>query len=204
MDCRRPGIPILHYLLDFAQIRIHWVDDAIQPSYPLSPLSPHALSLSQCQSFPESTLCIRWPKYRSFNYSISPPSEYSGLISFRIDWFDLFAVQDNFKNLLQHQFESISSSALSPFYGPILTSVHDYWKTIALTIQMVVGKVMSLLFNTLSRFLRAFLPKNKYILISWLAVTIWSDFGSQESKVSLFPLFTHLFATKWWDWMPGS
>ena len=82
---------------------------------------------------------------------------------------DLLAVQDNFKNLLQHQFESINSSALSPFYGPILTSVHDYWKTIALTIQMVVGKVMSLLFNTLSRFLRAFLPKTKYILISWLA-----------------------------------
>ena len=204
MDCRRPGIPILHYLLDFAQIRIHWVDDAIQPSYPLSPLSSHALNLSQCQSFPESTLCIRWSKYQSLNFSNSPPSEYSGLISFRIDWFDLFAVQDTFENLLQHQFESINYLALSPFYGPTLTSVHDYRKTIALTIQMVVGKAMSLLFNTLSRFLRAFLPKNKYLLISWLAVTVWSDFGSQESKVSLFPLFTHLFDTKWWDWMPGS
>ena len=115
MDCSRPGIPVLHYLLDFAQIHMHWVDDAIQPSHPLPPLSPHALNLSQYQSFPVSQLfesdCQRW----NFNFSISPPSGHSGLISFRIAWFDRFAVQDTFKNLLQHQFESISSLALSLF-----------------------------------------------------------------------------------------
>ena len=90
-------------------------------------------------------------------------------------------------SILQH-----SAFFMVQFSHPYVTTR----KTIALTIRTFGGKKMSLLFNTLSKFLRAFLPKNKYILISWLAVTIWSDFGSQESKVSLFPLFTHLFATK--------
>ena len=99
MDCSTPGFPVLHYLLEFAQTHVHWVNDAIQPSNPLSPPSPPVLNLSQRQGlFP---LCIRWPKYWNFSFSISLSSEYSGLISFRIDWFDLLAVQGTLKSLLQ-------------------------------------------------------------------------------------------------------
>ena len=94
----------------------------------------------------EPALYIKWPKYWSFSFSISPSNEYSGLISFRIDWFDLLAVQGTFKNLLQHYNSkaSVNSLALSFFCGPTLTSIHDYWeKTIALTIWTFVGKDVS-------------------------------------------------------------
>ena len=116
----------------------------------------------------ESVLHIRWPKYWSFSFNISPSSEYSGLISFRMDWLDLLAVQGTLKSLLQHQFKSINSSVLSFLYGPTLTSIYDYWKTIALTRGTFVDKVMSLLFNMLSRLVIAFLPRSKCLLISWL------------------------------------
>ena len=89
----------------------------------------------------ESDLCVRWPKYWSF--SINLPNEYSGLISFRIDWFDLLAVWGTVKSFLQNQFESINSSVLTLLYGSTLTSIHDYWKTIALIIWTFVSKVMS-------------------------------------------------------------
>ena len=103
MDSSTPGFPVLHYLLEFVQIHVHWVGDAIQPSHPLSPPFPPALNLSQQQVFSsESALCIRWPKYWSFSFSISPYNEYLGLVSFRIDWFDLLAVQEILKSLLQH------------------------------------------------------------------------------------------------------
>ena len=115
-------------------------------------------------------LCIRWPKDWSFSFSNSPSSEYSGLISFRIDWFDRFdllAVQGTLKSSPTPRFESIDS-VLSLLYGPALTSIHDYWKNIALTLQTFVSKVMSLVFNMLSRFVIAFLPQSKRLLISWL------------------------------------
>ena len=115
----------------------------------------------------ESVLHIRWPKYYSFSFSISPSNEYSELISFRIDWFDLLAVQETLESPPAPQFKSVSSLALSLLYGPVLTSIHD-GKTIALTIWTLVGKVMSLLFNTLSEFVIAFLPRSKHLLISWL------------------------------------
>ena len=95
---------------------------------------------------------------QSIGVSISPSSEYSGLISFRIDWFDLFAVQRTLKSSPTPQFKSINSSVLSLLYGPNFTFVHDYWKSIALTIWTFVGKMMPLLFNMLSRFVIAFLP----------------------------------------------
>ena len=115
----------------------------------------------------------------SFSFSISPSKEYSGLISFRTDWLDLLAVQGTLKSLLQQQLEesihlkasvleSISSWALSLLYGPHLHPYTTTGKTIALTIQTFVGKVMSLLFNILSRLVIAFLPRNKGLLISWL------------------------------------
>ena len=104
VDCSTPGFPALHYLLELAQTHVHWVGDAIQPSHFLSPSSP-VVNLSQLQGlfqWVRGALCIRWPKYWSFGFSISPSKEYSGLISFRIDWFDLLAVQGTLKSRLQH------------------------------------------------------------------------------------------------------
>ena len=125
----------------------------------------------------ESVLHIRWPKYWSFNFSISLPSEYSELISFRIDWFDLLAVQGTFKSLLQHHSAKASILGCSAFFMVQLS--HPYMttgKTIALTRWTFVGKVTSLLFNMLSRFVIAFLPRSKHLLISWLwspSAVIW-------------------------------
>ena len=101
----------------------------------------------------------------SFSFNTSPSNEYLGLVSFRMDWLHLLEVQGTLKSLLQHQFKSINSSVLSFLYSPTLTSIHDSWKTIALTF---VGKLMSLLFNMLSRLVITFLPRSKRLLISWL------------------------------------
>jgi len=112
----------------------------------------------------ESVLCIRWPKYWSFSFSISPSHEYSGLISFRMDWLDLLAVQGTFKSFLQDHSSKASILRHSAFSHPYTTT----GKTIALTRQTFVGKVISLLFNMLSRLVTAFLPRSKYLLISWV------------------------------------
>ena len=117
----------------------------------------------------ESALCIRWPKYWSFRFSISPSSEYSGLISFRTDWFDFLAVQGTLKSLLQHHSTKASIPRCSSFF--MIQLSHPYMttgKTIALTIWTFIGRVMSLFLNTLSRFVIAFLPRRKHLLISWL------------------------------------
>ena len=117
----------------------------------------------------ESVLCIRWPNYWSFSFSISPSNEYSGLIFFRIDWFDFLAVQGTLKSLLQHH-SSKASILWCPAFFMVQLS-HPYMatgKTIALTIWTFISKVMSLLFNTLSRFVIAFLAMSKRLLISWL------------------------------------
>ena len=114
----------------------------------------------------ESVLGIRCPKYWSFSFSISPSNEYSGLISFRMDWFDLLAVQETLKSLLQRH---SSKASMSAFF--IVKLSHPYMttgKTIALTRQTFVGKLMALLFNMLSRLVITFLPRNKHLLISWL------------------------------------
>ena len=114
----------------------------------------------------KSVLCIRWPKCWSFSFWISPSNEYLGLISFRMDWLDLLAVQGNLKSLLQHHSLKISL-ALSYLYGPSLTSIMTTGKTITLTRWAFVSKVMSLLFNMLSRLVITFLPRSKHLLISW-------------------------------------
>ena len=116
----------------------------------------------------ELALLIRWPKYWSFSFSISPSNEYSRWILFRIDRFDILAVQGTIRSLPIPQFKNINSSVLSLRYGPSLTSIHDYWKTIALTIQTFVGKVMSLLFNMLSRLVITLLSRSRRLLILWL------------------------------------
>ena len=117
----------------------------------------------------ESTLRIRWPKYWSFSFSISPSNEYSGLISFRMDWLDLLAVQGTLKSLLQHRSLKASILWCSAFF--IVQLTHPYMstgKTTVLTRWTFVGKAMSLLFNMLSRLVMAFLPRRKCLLISWL------------------------------------
>ena len=117
----------------------------------------------------ESTLSMRWPKYWSFSFSISPSSEHPGLISFRMDWLDLLAVQGTLKSLLQHHSSKASIFPCLAFF--IVQLSHPYMttgKTIALTRQIFVGKVMSLLFNMLSRLVITFLPRSTHLLISWL------------------------------------
>ena len=116
MSCSTPGLPIHHQLLELAQTHVRRVGDAIQPSHPLlSP--PPAFNLSQHQGlFNESIICIRWPKYWNFSFSINPSNEYSGLISFRIDWFDLLAVQETFKSLLQYHSSKASILQHSAFF----------------------------------------------------------------------------------------
>ena len=121
MDQSTPGLPVLHYLLEFAQTHVHWVGDKNQPSHPLSPSSPPALKLSVWGFFPnESALPIWWLKFWSFSFSISPSSDYSGLISFRIYWCDLLTVQGTLKNLLQHH----SSKASILWHSALRSNSH--------------------------------------------------------------------------------
>ena len=117
MDCSTPDFPVHHQLPELAQTHVHQVSDAIQPSYPLSSSSPPACNLSQHWVFSnESVLCIRRPKYWSFSFSISPSNEYSGLISFRMDWLDLLAVQGTLKSLLQNHSSRASVHWRSAFF----------------------------------------------------------------------------------------
>ena len=128
MVCSTPGFPVHHQLPELAQTHVHRIGDAnhfilCHPLLHLPSVFPSIRVISK-----ESVLPIRWPKYWSFSFSISPSSEYSGLISSRMDWLDLLAVQGTLESSPTLQFKSTSSSALSFLYGPALTSIHDYWK----------------------------------------------------------------------------
>ena len=178
MDRSMPGSSVLQYLPEFAQTHVHWVGNAIQSSHPLPRLSPLPSIFASIRIFSsEAALCIRSPKYYSF--SISPSNQYSRLISFRIDWFDLLAfridwfdllvVQGTLKSLLQHHISKASILWCSAFF--VVQLSHPYMTTRkirVLTICILVGKVLSLLFNMFSRFVIAFLPRSKHLLISWL------------------------------------
>ena len=135
MDCSMPSFPVPHHLLEFAQVHVHCISDAIQPSHPLSPPSPSVSIFHSNQVFSnESTVLIRWPKY--WSSSSSPSNEYSGLISFKIDWFDLIAVQGTHKSLLQHH--SLKASM--------------FWHSALFTVQlfqpyMTTGKTIVLLYG---------------------------------------------------------
>ena len=152
MNHSMPGLPVHHQLPKFTQTHVHRVSDAIQPSHPLSSPSPPAPNPSQNRVFSnESTLRMRWPQYWSFSFSIIPSKEIPGLISFRMDWLDLLAVQGTLKSLLQHHSSKASVLRRLAFF-PVQLS-HAYMttgKTIALTRRTLVGKVMSLLINMLS------------------------------------------------------
>ena len=170
MDGSMPGFPVHHQLPEFTQTHVHWVGDAIHHFN-----FCHTLLLSP-SIFPsirvfsnESVLLIRWPKYWSFSFNISPSNEHLGLISLRMDWLDLLAVQGTVKSLLQHHSSKASNLQHSAFF--IVQLLHPYMtigKTIALTRHTFVGKVMSLLFNMLSRLVITFLPRSKRLFISWL------------------------------------
>ena len=138
----------------------------------------------------ESALHIGWPKYWSFSFSISPSNEYLGLISFRMNWLDLLAVQQTQESSPTPQFKNINSLVLSFLYSPTLTSIHDYWKN-----HNFDNKVMSLLSNMLSRLVITFHPRSKCPLISWLQSPSAVILEPQKIK-SLFLLFPHLFAVK--------
>ena len=170
MNCSMPGLPVHHQLPEFTQTHVHRVSDAIQPSHPLlSPFPPAPIPPSIRVFSNESTLRMRWPKYWSFSFIISPSKEHPGLISFRMDWLDLLAVQGTLKSLLQHHSSKASILQHSAFF--IVQLSHPYMtsgKTIALTRRTFVGKVKSLLFNMLSRLVITFLPRSKHLLISWL------------------------------------
>ena len=148
----------------------------------------------------ESALSIRWPKYWSFSFSISPSNEHLGPISFRTDWLDLLAVQGTLKSLLQHH--SSKALILQHSVFSIFQFSHPYMttgKTIALTRYIFVGKVMSLLCNMLCRLVIAFFPGSKHLLISWLqspSAVILELHPTQQESLLLFPLFPHLFAMK--------
>ena len=170
MDCSTPGFPVLHHLPEFAQTLMSI--ESVMPSNHLILCHPFLLLLSIFSSTrvfsKELVLHIRWPKYWSFSFSISPSNEYSGLISFRIDWFYL-AVHGTLKSLLQHHSSKASILRRSTFLMVQLS--HPYMttgKSIDLTRRTFVGKVMSLLFNMLSKLVIAFLPRSKCLLISWL------------------------------------
>ena len=162
MDCT-PGFPVLHYLLEFAQIHVHLVSNAIQPSHSVLSTSPSCLNLSQHKVLLQRVSSShQGPKYWSFSFIISPSNEYSGLISHRIDCFDLLAVQGTLKSHLQHHSLKAVVLRCSAFF--VVQLSHWYvttGKTTALTIWMFVSKVMSLVFNTLAKFVIAFLPKSK-------------------------------------------
>ena len=170
MNHRTPGLPVCHQLPEFSQTHVHWVGYALHPSHPLLSPSPPALNFPSIRVFSsESVLCIRWPKYWRFSFNISPSNEHPGLISFRMDWLDLLAVQGTLKSLLQCHSSKASILWCSAFF--IVQLSHPYMttgKTTALTRWTFVGKVISLLFNMLSRVVITFFPRSKRLLISWL------------------------------------
>ena len=156
----------------------------------LPPILPSIRSFSN-----ESTLHIRWPKYWSLSFNISPSNEHPGLISFRMDRLDLLAVQGTLKSLLQHHSSKASILHCFAFFVVQLSHPHmTTGKTMGLTGWTFVGKVMSLIFNMLSRMVTTFLPRSKHLLISWLQSP--STVILEPKKIPLFPLFPYLFAMK--------
>ena len=156
----------------------------------------------------ELALHIRWPKYWSFSFSISPSNKYSGLISFRIDWFHLFSVQGILKSLIQNHSSKVPILQCSGFFmvqisNPYMTTGKIITWT-RLTFFFFFCKVMSLLFKMLFSFVIAFIPRRKHLLISWLQSPSTVILQPKKIKSGTIPLFPHVFPVKWWDVMPWS
>ena len=203
MDCSMPGLPVYHQLPEFTQfmsIQLVMPSNHLILCHPLL-LLPSIFPSNRVFSN-ESVLCIRWPKYWSFRFNISPSNEHLGLISFRMDWLDILAVQVTLKSLLQHHSPKTSILWCSAFF--IIQLSHPYMttgKTIALTRWTFVGKVMSLFLNMLPRLVITFLPRSKRLLISWLQSPSAMILEPPKIKsVTVSPSICH----EWWDWMPWS
>ena len=199
MDCSTSGFPVHHQswsLLKLMSIQLMMPPNHLILCHPLLLLSSIFPSIRVFSN--ESVLSIRWPKYWSFSFSISPSNEYLGLNSFRIDWFDLLAIQGTLKSLLQYHSIKASTLRCSAFFTVLLS--HPYMttrETIVLTRWTFVGKVISLIFNMLSKLVIAFLPRSKLLLISWLQQPSLAVILEPKKIVShCFPLFPYLFAMK--------
>ena len=197
MNCGTPRFPSLSPRV--CSNSCHWISE---PSNHLILCWPLLLLPSIFPSIgvfsKESVLHIRWPKYWSFSFNIGPSNEYSGLISFRIDWLDLLSVQGTFKSLLQHQSSKASILWCSAYLRVQLS--HPYMttgKTIALTRLTLAGKVISLLFNMLSRLVITFLPRGKRLLISWLQSPSAVIFKPKKMKFVTVSICPFLLAVKW-------
>ena len=198
MDCSTPDLPVNHQLPEVIHINVHWVNDAIQPSHPLSSPSPPTFNFPSIKVFSNGSA----HRIRGFSFSISPSNEYSGLISFRMDWLGLLAVQGTLKDLLQHHSSKASILQRSAFF--VVQLSYPYMttgKTIAFTRQTFAGKVMSLLFNMLSRLVITFLPRNKCLLISWLQSPSAVILELPQKKSLTASIVSHLFSRNWWDQM---
>ena len=197
MDCRTPGLPVRHQLLEFTQTMSI---ELVMPSNHLilcCPLLLPSSILPSIRVFSSVSSCIRWPQYWSFSFNISSSNEHPGLISFRMDWWDLLAVQGTLKSLLLHHSSKASILRCSAFF--IVQLSHSYMttgKTIALTRQTFVGKVMSLLFNMLSRVVIAFLPRSKRLLISRLQSPSAVILEPKKIKSVTVFIVPHIFAMK--------
>ena len=193
-----PGLPVHHQLVEFTQTHAHQVGDATNHLILCCPLLlPPSIFPSIRVFSNESALHTKWPQYWSFSFSISPSNEYSELISFRIDWFDHLAVQGTLKTLLQHHSSKAPILQCSAFFTVQLS--HPYMttgKTIALTRWAFVNKVMSLLFNMLSRLVIAFLPRSKHLLISRQQSPSTVILEPKKIKSVTVFIFPHLFAMK--------
>ena len=207
MGCSTPGFPVLQHLLELAQTHVHWVGDAIQSNHLTSVIhfSSCLLSLPASGSFPIS--CLFASVSQSIGASASVlPINIQGWFLLGLTRFDLLAVQGTVKSLLQHHNSKASILQCSVFF--MIQLSHQYMttrNTTSMTIWTFVGKVMSLLFNTLSRFGIALLPRSKHLLISWLqshSVVILEPKKIKSCHCSY--ISPHLFAMKWWDWNPWS
>ena len=169
MDCSMSGLPVYHQLLEFTQIHVRWVGDAIQPSHPLLSPSLPAFNLSQHQGLFQ-WVCSSHQVAKVLELQLQHVLPMNIQDCFSLGWtgWIFFSPRESQESSSTSQFQSINSSALSLLYGTTLTSIYDYWKNIALTRWTFVGKVMSLPFNVLSRLVIAFLPRSKCLLISWL------------------------------------
>ena len=200
MDHSTPGFPVHHQFPEFTQTGVNM--KSLMPSNHLILWCPLLLQPSIFPSIRafsnESALHIRWPKYWSFRLNINPFNEHSWLVSFRMDWLNLLAVQGTLKNLLQHHSSKASILWRSAFF--IVQLSHTYMttgKTIALRRCTIVDKVMFLLFNILSRLVIIFLLRSKHLLISWLQSQSAVILEPPQNKgLPLFPLFLHLFGLK--------
>ena len=203
MDCSMSGFPVQHQLLEFTQIHVHWVSDAIQPSHPLFSSSLLFNLFQHHGLFQGVSSLHQVDKELEFQLQHHPFNEHPGLISFRMDWLDLLVVQGTLKSLLQHHSSKVSILWCSTFFIDQLS--HPYMttgKAIDLTRWAFVGKAMSLLFNMLSKLVITFLERSKHLLISWLQSPSAVILEPRKIKSATVSTVSPSIPMKWWNQMP--